>query len=432
MSFLDTAVDPRTQSYLDARVGMLAGLAELELALDAAREGGGERAVTRHHARGKLLARERVELLVDRDSPLLELSPVAGWGTGQPVGAGVVTAIGVVEDLTCVIIASDPTVRDGAVTAAALRKISRAQEIAYQNRLPVVSLLENTGYEQAERSEILMLTGRVVAGYARLAAARIPTAGTYFSNRADPAGPFDYLVAVGPAGASLAVDHFAEDERDALRLTRQCLRRFPARAHAGTAAAAPAHDPEDLLAIPAAEPREILGRILDGSEFDELRPGYGSDLLAGWGSLHGHPVAIMADALAGAGANRGAGAEAPALAARTGAPGTEAADKAARLIRHAEATRTPLLLLRHGEAGAPVAPAGPGVPVVKVRVGGWRGVSAVDAQARFRFAWPNAHARSGASALRLSGQLDDDGVIDPRDTRTVVGLCLSIVAGSRP
>jgi acyl-CoA carboxylase subunit beta len=410
MGFLDTAVDPRTQSYLDARTGMLAALAALERALDAAREGGGERAVTRHHARGKLLARERIELLVDRDSPLLELSPVAGWGTGAPVGAGVVSAIGVVEDLTCVIIANDPTVRGGAVTAAGLRKIGRAQEIAYENRLPVVSLIETTGYEQAEHSEVLMLSGRVAAGYARLGAAAIPTAGTLFS-ATELAGSFDHLVAVGPAGAGRVVDQFAEDDRDALGLTRQCVLRFRTGGR-GTPghAAPPAHDPEDLLAVPATEPREILGRILDASEFDELRPGYGPGLLAGWGSVHGHPVAILAHG--------------------AGAPGAEEADKAARLVRHAEAARTPLLLLRH--AGTPAtAPAGTSVPVVKVRVGGWHGRSAVDAPARFRFSWPNAYAEPDASALQLSGQLDDDGVIDPRDTRTVVGLCLAVFAGGR-
>jgi acetyl-CoA carboxylase carboxyltransferase component len=419
MGFLDTAVDPRTQSYLDARTGMLAALAQLETALDAAREGGGERAVTRHHARGKLLARERIELLVDRDSPLLELSPVAGWGTGNPVGAGVVTAIGVVEDLPCMIIASDPTVRGGTIGAATLRKLGRAQTIAYQNRLPVICLIETTGYEQTEHSEIVMRAGRVVAGFAQLAGAGIPSAGALFSaatelGEIDLAGSFDYLVAVPPAGAGRATDHLAEDERDALRLTRQCVLRFRTTGEAGApgTAAPPAHDQEDLLAIPATEPREILGRILDGSEFDELRPGHPPGLHTGWGSLHGHPVAI----LAGGGA----------------APDPGDVDKAARLIRHAEATRTPLLLLRHGAATPVATPTGASVPVLAVRVGDWHGRSAVEAQARFRFAWPNAHAAPDTSALQLSGQLDDDGVIDPRDTRTVLGLCLAVISGSQP
>jgi acetyl-CoA carboxylase carboxyltransferase component len=427
MGLLETAVDPRTQSYLDARAATLASLAELETALDAAREGGGERAVTRHHARGKLLARERIELLVDRDSPLLELSSVAGWGTTTPVGAAVVTAIGVIEDRACVILATDPTVRGGAVAAATLRKILRAQDIAHQNRLPVVSLIETSGYEPAEHSEILMLIGQVIAGFARLAAARIPTSGTVFAEStslcgADLTGSFDYLVALAPHTAGRHLDHLAEDERDALRLTRQCVQRFPRVApRPPVPAPPPAHDPEDLLAIPPTEPREILGRILDASEFDEVQPEYGSGVCAGWGRVHGQPVAALANA--------------------TGVPGSEEADKAARLVRHAELSDTPLLLLRHGappaagaETAVTAAVARAAVPVLAVRVGSWHGLASAGAQARFRFAWPGADAaldRTGgaepASALYLSGQLDDDGVIDPRDTRTVLGFCLTLV-----
>jgi acetyl-CoA carboxylase carboxyltransferase component len=427
MALLETAVDPRAQSYLDARAAMLAALAELDTALDAAREGGGERAVTRHHARGKLLARERIELLVDRDSPLLELSPMAGWGTGTPIGAAVVTAVGVIEDRACLIIASDPTVRGGAVNAATLRKILRAQEIAHQNRLPVVGLIEATGYELAEHSEIFVHTGRVVAGFAQLSAARIPTVGTFFGDWAELVGSFDQLVRLAPPAAGRPADHLAEDERDALRLTRHCVRRLPVEGGpAAGPAGQPVHDPEDLLAVPASEPREILARLLDSSEFDEVQPGYGTAVCAGWGTLHGHRVAVLADA--------------------TGASRAEEVDKSARLVRHAEATRTPLLFLRHGslpaagaEAAVTAAVSGAAVPAVTVRVGGWHGLASVGTQARFRFAWPNAHAALAgpggsdpASALYLSGQLADDGIIDPRDTRTVLGFCLSVsLPGSR-
>ncbi|HEY8474292.1 MAG TPA: carboxyl transferase domain-containing protein [Natronosporangium sp.] len=442
MGLLETAVDPRTQSYLDAREATLAALAELETALDAAREGGGERAVTRHHARGKLLARERIELLVDRDSPLLELSPVAGWGTPTPVGAAVVTAIGVIEDRACVIVATDPTVRGGTTNAATLRKILRAQEIALQNRLPVVCLLESSGYEPAEHSEIFMLAGRVVAGFARLAAERIPTTGTFFGeigsrsdkpigdltslSGADLTSSFDYLIALAPRAGGRQLDHLAEDERDALRLTRQCVQRFPrGPRHRPGPVPPPLHDPEDLLAIPPTEPRELLGRILDGSEFDEVQPEYGGAVCAGWGTLHGHPVAVLANAI--------------------GAPGPAEAEKTTRLVKHAELSGTPLLFLRHGEqpaAGAETAitaaVADAAVPVLAVRVGSWHGPASVGSQARFRFAWPRADAALAAgpdgagpaepaSALALSGQLDDDGVIDPRDTRTVLGFCLSVI-----
>src|SRR3982750_2538238 len=109
MTILDSTIDPRTPGYLQSRSSMLERLAKLETALDEARAGGGEKAVTRHHARGKLLPRERVGMLLDQDSPFLELSPTAAWGTEFPVGAGVVTGIGVVEGVECVIVATDPT-----------------------------------------------------------------------------------------------------------------------------------------------------------------------------------------------------------------------------------------------------------------------------------------------------------------------------------
>src|SRR5215831_3764798 len=137
MPVLSSAVDARSVDFAANREAMLARLAELEAALDAARAGGGERYVRRHHERGKLLARERIELLVDRDSPFLELAPVAAYGTDFPVGASVVTGIGIIESTPCMIIASDPTVRGGAVNPHSMRKTHRAADIARANRLPL-------------------------------------------------------------------------------------------------------------------------------------------------------------------------------------------------------------------------------------------------------------------------------------------------------
>jgi acetyl-CoA carboxylase carboxyltransferase component len=451
LGVLETTIDPRAQSYLDARTATLAALAELEAGLDAAREGGGEREVTRHHARGKLLARERVELLVDRDSPLLELSPVAGWGTDTPTGAAVVTAIGMVAGRPCLVIASDPTVRGGTVGTGTLRKILRAQQIAHQNQLPVLGLLELNGVEPAEQPALFGPVSELVAGFAGLAAAGVPTAAAVFGGSprlggADLSESFDYLVGPRSAGGrrppgtapGRPVDHEAEDERDALRLVRRCVQRFgggPARPpdRPGPPVTPPEHDPEDLLAVPAAEPREILARVLDGSEFDEDQPGSGPALCAGWAALHGHPVGV--------------------LAAAGPAGRAEEAGKAVRFARRAEAASTPLLLLRHG-AGLPSAAesvlAGAAVPLLTVRTGPWQGVDAVAARARFRFAWPGAGVgpagpgqagpvgpagpgidRDLASALQRSGRLADDGVIDPRDTRAVLGFCLSIIRRNR-
>ena len=145
MTVLDTAVNPRDPAYLQSRSAMLQRLADLEIALDAARGGGGEKAVTRHHARGKPLPRERVEMLLDPDSPFLELSPIAAWGSEFPIGASVVTGIGVVEGVECVVIANDPTVDGGAVNPYTVEKIRRAARIASVNRLPLINLVESTG-----------------------------------------------------------------------------------------------------------------------------------------------------------------------------------------------------------------------------------------------------------------------------------------------
>ena len=168
MTVLDTAIDPRTPAYLESRGVALERLARLEAALDQARAGGGEKAVTRHHARGKQLPRERVEMLLDQDSPFLELSPAAAWGTEFPVGAGVVTGLGVVEGVECVIVATDPTVDRTAHDPYPLEKIRRAARIASANRLPLVKQptlvmrLKDDSWEQAPRIRAALSNGSMI------------------------------------------------------------------------------------------------------------------------------------------------------------------------------------------------------------------------------------------------------------------------------
>ena len=142
VSILASALDTRGAEYAGRREAMLARLAELDAEHAKALAGGGPKYTQRHRARGKLLARERIELLIDPDSPFLELSPLAGYGTGFPVGGSVVTGIGVICDTECVLIASDPTVRGGSTNPWTLRKVLRASDIALRNRLPLVNLVE--------------------------------------------------------------------------------------------------------------------------------------------------------------------------------------------------------------------------------------------------------------------------------------------------
>jgi acetyl-CoA carboxylase carboxyltransferase component len=501
---------------------MVAALSTLDDALAAARAGGGERYVTRHTARGKLLPRERIELLLDRDAPFLELCPVAAWGTDYPTGASTVGGIGTVEGVDCMVVASDPTVRGGAVNPYALRKSQRLSRIAAENRLPLVNLVESGGADLPSQAEIFIPGGAVFRDLTRASAARRPTIAVVFGNAtaggAYLPGMSDYTIFVrdrakvflaGPPLVKMATgeetddeslggahmhatrsglaDFLAEDERDAIRLARMVVRRVGATAPAAApgfaptppgSAAAPLFDPEDLLGIPSADqrvpydPREVLARVLDGSEFDEFKPGYGTALVTGWGDLHGYPVGVLANA--------------------RGVLFSEEAQKAAQFIQLANATDTPLLFLQNTtgymvgsayEQGGIIkhgalminAVANSAVPHLTLNIGasygaGNYGMCGRAFEPRFLFSWPNARsavmggaqlagtleivARQAAAArgqefdeesatamrymverqieqestaLFLSGRLYDDAVIDPRDTRTVLGLALSAV-----
>nr|WP_296074222.1 carboxyl transferase domain-containing protein [uncultured Actinoplanes sp.] len=419
MTVLDTAIDPRTPGYLEGRGTALQRLAELETALEAARAGGGEKAVTRHHARGKLLPRERVEMLLDQDSPFLELAPVAGWGSEYQVGAGVVTGVGVIEGVECVIIATDPTVEGGSGPYGS-EKIRRAARIAARNRLPLVNLAESPADTAAAGPP---LGGGIARDLGRLAAHRVPTVCVVFGATSGEVAYLpalaDYTIMVRGHAKMLpppvranghvptgAADQLAEDERDGLRLARQCVRRLNWRKRGPAPRTFPPEEPkyadDDLLAIAGADPatlfdpREVCARILDGSDFDEFKPGHGTALVAGWGELHGYPVGVLA-----------------AVGAKHTAAETQ---KAVHFIQLANATDTSLLLIQRdlgaGLFGAGVidALAHSTVPHLALNTGR-------TGDPRFAFSWPGDDPASG----------DDDGIIDPRDTRTVLGLCLSAV-----
>lgn len=462
MTVLDTVIDPRTPGYLQSRSAMLERLAALETALDEARAGGGEKWVTRHHARGKLLPRERVEMLLDQDSPFLELSPVAAWGSDYPVGASVVTGIGVVEGIECVVIANDPTVDGGAVNPYTVEKIRRAARIASVNRLPMVNLVESTG---ATAPAGPPPGGAVARDLSQLSIDRVPTVCVVFGATTGDAAYLpalsDYTIMVrghahlpaihpqpirsawngrGPEARGAPVvpvdgtgpaDQIAEDERDGLRLARQCVRRFNWRKRGSGPRTfppvAPRHDAEGLLTMvgdSAFDPREVLARILDGSEFDEFKPAAGPGLVTGWGELHGYPIGVLAN-LAGA--------------------FTQAENqKAVHFIQLANATDTALLFVQYtcaGETegrrtadvrhGAPLgqAVAKSTVPHLMLTIGATPAEESVGGygrayEPRFEFSWPVERPVEQKDPRR---KLPDDGVIDPRDTRTVLGLCLSAV-----
>src|SRR5438105_6559435 len=261
MPVLPDRVERDAPEFAERRAAMLELLAEVDAQLTLARGGGGEKYVERHRQRGKLLARERIELLLDPDSPFLELSPLAAWGTNYTVGASLVTGIGVVEGTEVLVTANDPTVRGGATNPYGAKKGGRAAQIAEENRLPVVSLVESGGADLPTQSEIFIPGGRGFRDLTRKSAAKIPTIALVFGNStaggAYIPGMCDYVVMVkerakvflgGPPLVKMATgeesddeelggaemharvsglaDYLALDELDAIRLGRQIVKRL--------------------------------------------------------------------------------------------------------------------------------------------------------------------------------------------------------------
>ena len=171
MTALRSTLDPNSAAYSDAASAATSRLDEIDAELAKALGGGGPKYVDRHHARGKLTARERIELLVDPDSPFLELCPLAAWGSAFQVGASLVTGIGAVCGVECMIVANDPTVKGGTSNPWTLRKILRANQIAFENRLPVISLVESGGADLPTQKEVFIPGGRMFRDLTRLSAA---------------------------------------------------------------------------------------------------------------------------------------------------------------------------------------------------------------------------------------------------------------------
>ncbi|RVX42858.1 acetyl-CoA carboxylase carboxyltransferase component [Nonomuraea polychroma] len=508
-------IDPLGDEYRQRREAMLAKLAELDAEHAKAVAGGGEKYVERHRGRGKLLARERIELLVDPDSPFLELSPLAAWGSEFQVGAGMVAGIGVIEGVECMITANDPTVRGGASNPWTLKKSLRAADIALQNRLPYVNLVESGGADLPTQKEIFIPGGRIFRDLTRLSAAGIPTVALVFGNStaggAYVPGMSDYVVMVrerakvflgGPPLVKMATgeesddeslggaemharisglaDYLAQDEHDALRIGRRIVRSLNWRKLGVTPVSAedPKYPADELLGIVPEDlkvpfdPREVIARVVDGSEFEEFKPLYGASLVTGWARIHGYPVGVLANA--------------------RGVLFSEESQKATQFIQLANQSRTPLLFLQNTtgymvgkdyEQGGIIkhgamminAVSNSTVPHLTIVMGasygaGNYGMCGRAYEPRFLFSWPSAKSavmgpaqlagvlslvgRASAqakgqvydeeadAAMRamveaqieaeslpffLSGRLYDDGVIDPRDTRTVLGMCLSAI-----
>src|ERR1700678_773894 len=371
MPVLKSTIDTTDETYLDNRQVQLEALAALEQQLDLVRAGGGERYARRHHERGRLLARERLELLLDRDSAFLELSSLAAWGSQFTVGASILCGIGVVSGVECMIIAHDPTVRGGAMNPFTLKKNLRALDIARVNRLPVIYLVESGGADLPTQADIFVPAGQIFHDLTELSGLGIPTialvfgnstaGGAYVPGMCDYAGLVDGQAKVflgGPPLVKMATgedaddeqlggarmhsevsglsDQFAVDERDCLRIGREVVADLGWR-KLGPGPSRPPDEPlydrEELLGLTPADfripvdPREILARIVDGSRFSEYKTRYGTSLVTGWASIHGLGVGMLANL--------------------RGVLFSEEAKKATEFILLANQTDTPLVFLQN-------------------------------------------------------------------------------------
>jgi acetyl-CoA carboxylase carboxyltransferase component len=512
---LPTRVDRKSEVFRANVEANLASIARLQESLARANAGGGPRYVERHLARGKLLPRQRIDLLLDRDAPFLEIGALAGGHDGGHPGAALIGGIGRVSGTEVLITASEATVQGGAINEAGVRKSARLAQIAAENRLPVVHCIESAGADLPNQADIFIPGGEGFRDITRRSRDRVPTISLVFGSctagGAYVPGMSDYVIMVdraammylaGPPLVKMALgevvddealggaamhsrvsgvaDYLARDEADAIRIGRELVAQLAWR-KLGPAPSGPAdpprYDAADLLGLASADVkvpfdvREVLARVVDGSRFHEFKPSYGGTLVTGFAEIFGYRVGVLGN---------------------NGVLLTESANKGAQFIQLCNQSDTPLIFLanitgfmvgRAAEesgiikAGAKMinAVSNSTVPSITLNIGGSYGAGNYAMmgrayQPRFLFAWPNqrvavmggeqlagvldlvkreAAARSGrpvneeelamlkavlqgkvereSEALYASGRQWDDGVIDPRDTRAVLGLALSAI-----
>ncbi len=518
MSVLTTSIDRGGAEFAAnaARMGRL--VEELRAQVETVKRGGGERACARHCERGKMLPRERLRRLVDVGAPLLELSQLAAWGMygGEAAAAGILTAVGRICGRECVIVANDATVKGGTYYPMTVKKHLRAQEIALENRLPCVYLVDSGGANLPKQDEVFPDRehfGRIFYNQANLSAAGIPqiaavmgsctAGGAYVPAMCDESiivaghgtiflgGPPLVKAATGEivdaqelGGAEVhtrtsgVADHYANDDAHALAIVRRIVAHLPGDKPGTLAVRAPVepvHDAGDLYGLVPPDPRtpfdvrEVIARIVDGSEFDEFKQLYGTTLVCGFARIHGYPVGIVAN---------------------NGILFSESALKGAHFIELCAQRGIPLVFLqnitgfmvgRQYEAGGiakdgaklVTAVACAQVPKFTVIVGGSFGAGNYGMcgrayAPRFLWMWPNARIsvmggeqaanvlatvkRDGLTArgerwtkkaeaafkapileqyerqghpYYATARLWDDGIIDPLDTRRVLGLGIS-------
>jgi len=526
-------LDTNSEEFSQNKEMMLDKISFLDELLDKAKLGGGKHHHERLAKRGKMPVRERVFNLLDPDTPFLEIAPFAAYGTEFTVGGGCVCGIGVVAGTECVIFANDPSVLAGAMTVYVGEKWNRAMEIARVNRLPYINFVESAGGDlrmgtgkKGDQPPIaptighthFAATGRFFYDMTELSKMRIPVISVVFGSStaggAYQPGMSDYNIFVkdqakvflaGPPLVKMATgeesddetlggakmhsevsglsDYLAEDEMDAIRLCRNVVSHLHWKKQGIEPALLgdePTLDPEELLGLvdedlkSPLDIREVIGRIVDGSRFEEYKPLYGKTMICGWSMMHGYPVGIVGN---------------------NGPIYPESAEKAATFIQLCNKRNMPIIFLQNVtgflvgkdferqsiiKKGSQLinAVSNSTVPHITIIVGSSYGAGtyAMSGKAydnKFTFLWPTAKiavmgpkqiagvmsiVRRGQAArkgekfdekadaeivkmvenaaeqmslgLVASSMITDDGIIDPRDTRTIIGFCLSVINNS--
>lgn len=527
MQTIQSKLDVRSDNYKKNRTDMLEMLDIVEALHKEAGEGGGKDAMALLASRNKMSLRERIALVLDRDSPFFEVSPLAAYSSHVKIGSGFIVGIGVISDTECLILGHDPSVRAGAFNEFNSKKLMRGLKIARENRLPYVQFVESAGGDlrgnssggSGEKKALQSTTnhfaesGSLFYEITELSKMRIPTVSIVFGNAtaggAYQPGMSDYNIFIkkqskvflgGPPLVKMATgedaddeslggaemhtqisglgDYLAEDEKDGIRMCREVVAHLNWRKQGPGPSMPndePVLDPDEMLGLvsrdlkDALDIREVIGRIVDGSRFEDFKPLYGPTLVCGWASIDGYPIGILGN---------------------NGALFSESAEKAAQFIQLCNQVDVPLLFL-HNITGYIVgtdfeqggitkngskminAVSNSTVPHITVIVGasygaGNYGMSGRGFGTRFNFVWPTAKiavmgpsvmagvmsivgrnsakrkgiefdeeanavrakavedaAEEGSLALYATAAVSDDGLIDPRDTRTHIAISLS-------
>ncbi len=524
MSAITSRLQPKSAEFQDNKAHMQAQVDDLQQQVTTAARGGSESSRTRHTQRGKLLPRDRIERLLDTGTAFMEFSQLAAHGMYDDniAAAGIITGIGRINGIECVVVANDATVKGGTYFPITVKKHLRAQEIALENCLPCVYLVDSGGAFLPKQDEVFPDRehfGRIFFNQAQMSSRNIPqiavvmgsctAGGAYVPAMSDEAiivrnqgtiflgGPPLVKAATGEdinaedlggadvhARTSGVVDHYAENDAHALDLARAAVARLNREARSKSIIAQPAQPPQlnpadlyGIVPVDARQPfdvREIIGRIVDDSAFDEFKPLYGSTLVCGFARVHGYPVGIVAN---------------------NGILFSESSLKGAHFIELCSQRKIPLVMLQNitgfmvgskYEAGGiakdgaklVTAVASTNVPKLTVIIGGSfgagnYGMAGRAYSPRFLWMWPNARisvmggeqaaqvlAQVRRDALEAQGtdwpvaeqeafmapiraqyeeqghpyyasaRIWDDGVIDPLDTRQYLALGLSVCANA--